>query len=153
MAEHIDWLAERISSMCGICIGFWLFSVDQAELAGACVARISVRWEERGLSGDLNDILCSIVKDSDRRAEKILSKCGFCIGICLCSADPAELAKTCSDKTSVCWAAGALSRSSGYAFCSKAECSDRPAEITLSAIEFCIEFRPCPMELAELSLD
>ncbi len=32
MAEHVDWPAEQISSMCGICIGFWLCSADQAEL-------------------------------------------------------------------------------------------------------------------------
>ena len=139
--------------MCEICKEFRLCSADPAELACACVTRNSFSWEGRGLSGDLIAILCSIVEDSDGRAEKILSMCEFCIGICLCSANPAELAKTCSDRTSARWAARALSGSPVNAFCSKAECSDRLAEITLSAIEFCIEFRLCSIELAELSRD
>ena len=30
--EHLDWLAEMISSMCGICIEFRLCSAEPAEL-------------------------------------------------------------------------------------------------------------------------
>ena len=144
-AEHTDWPAEQISSMCEICIGFRLCSAVQAELACACVTRISVCWEGRGLSRDLNDILCSIVKESGRRAEKILSMFEFCIGICLFSADPAELAKTCSDKTSVSWVTGALSGSPVEAFTLKAERSGWLAEMNLSAFGTCIEFRLCSL--------
>ena len=32
MAEHVDWLAEQIPSMCEICIGFRLCPADKAEL-------------------------------------------------------------------------------------------------------------------------
>ena len=87
--------------MCEICVGICLCSADPAELDKAWSGRISVRWERGALSGNPIGILCSIVEDSDRRAEKILSKYEICVGLCLCSADPAELAKACSDRSSV----------------------------------------------------
>ena len=99
-AERFAWLAEQILSMCGICVEFRLCSANMAELDRACSDRISVRWGGTALSGDPIGVLCSTVEHSDGRAEKIRSKYEICVGLCLCSADPAELDKADLDRTS-----------------------------------------------------
>ncbi len=127
-AEHFDWLAEQISSMCGICVEFRLCSADPAELDKACSDRISVRWEGRTLLGEPIDILCATVDDFDRPAEKILSKCGICIEFRLCSVNPAEIGKTCSDRTYLWWERRTLSGGPSGIFDSAAEDSVGRAE-------------------------
>ena len=76
---------------------------------------------ERALPGSSIEIFCSKAERLDWLAEKILSMSEICVRFRLCSADPEEMGKTCSDRTSVWWGTRALSGGSVEIVCSKAE--------------------------------
>ena len=126
--EHFDWLAEQILSMCEFCIEFRLCFSDSAELDKTCSEKTSVRWGGRALPKESKETFRSKAEHSVCPAERILSKCVFCVEFCLCSVDVAELGKTCSDKISLRWERKVLPNGSKEIFRSKAEHSNGSAE-------------------------
>ena len=124
-------------------------AVESAEIGKTCSDKDSVPCRGRALLVGSVNTFCSKAECFDWLAEQIFSKCEICVESCLSLVNPAELDKTCLDRTSVWLKGRALSGGPIGTFTLKADRSDRSVEKNLSKCEICAESRLSSADLAE----